>query len=83
MKKILINKDNINNFIEDKKFNKTKEMIISPSANDYLRANNIKIITVDNQKKIETILKTDFNIVDKQILEKIVLQVEEALKNGY
>lgn len=83
MKKILINKDNINNFIKDKKFNKTKEMIISPSANDYLRANNIKIITVDNQKKIETILKTDFNIVDKQILEKIVLQVEEALKNGY
>lgn len=89
MKKKLINLENIKEFIVDKEFYKTKNMIISPNVNDYLKINGIKTVTQDTSKeeciimRIEKILKTDFKITDDSILKKITTKVEEAIKNGY
>lgn len=89
MKKKLINLENIKEFIVDKEFYKTKNMIISPNVNDYLKINGIKTVTQDTPKeeciimRIKKILKTDFKITDDSILKKITTKVEEAIKNGY
>lgn len=85
LKKKLINLENISEFIKDKEFFKSKNMIISPNVNDYLKVKGIKIVNEKEclKSRIEKLLKTDFNIKDEVTLQKIIAKVEEAIKNGY
>lgn len=85
MKKKLITLNNIEEFIEDKKFTVSKEMILQPSVKDYLKNRGISIIYSDENilKKAEEILKNEFKIKNNEVIIDVIERLKGVLKNEY
>lgn len=85
MKKKLITLNNIEEFIENKKFTVSKEMILQPSVKDYLKNRGISIIYSDENilKKAEEILKNEFKIKNNEVIIDVIERLKGVLKNEY
>lgn len=85
MKKKLITLNNIEEFIENKKFTVSKEMILQPSVKDYLKNRGISIIYSDENilKKAEEILKNEFKIKNNEVIINVIERLKGVLKNEY
>ncbi|MGL4568912.1 MAG: hypothetical protein ACRCU6_10375 [Fusobacteriaceae bacterium] len=86
MKKKLIKKEDLINQICGTDFCVTEEMILLPSAKDYLREKGIKILYGDAsikkseetlREKVKRILKDSFGMSDCQIEDEIMKKIEE------
>lgn len=86
--KILVTVKNIHEFMEEgsKDFLMKKDMMLTPSAKDFLRNRNYTIcfegdarIPVETQ--IRMLLKRDFGITDAAQIERVVELVLKKLKN--
>lgn len=87
MKKILINKNNVEDYIEKDKFVIRKNFIVSPLVLDELDRKNIETIyegELNNKDKtldkVESILKDEYNIVDKSVIANVKAEVINILK---
>ncbi|MCS5422389.1 MULTISPECIES: hypothetical protein [Psychrilyobacter] len=89
-KKILITLRNIDEYICGSDFYVSKNMILSPIVKDCLKERDIKLsyseakenkeISLENRIKI--ILEKEFNVVEKEKVNKIIKIIEEMVKNG-
>lgn len=84
MPKILLTLRNVENYIEDNRIIIEKNMILSSSVKDYLAEKGIEIsyerkCNQDNgenlKKKIERILKDEYQISDEKIVELILKKI--------
>lgn len=86
MKKTLITKSNVSDYLKDNTLCVKKDYIISPLALDELKASGVEIIyedqidDMDNTicEKVEDILREDHKIVDKTTIsnvQSVVLKV--------
>ncbi|WP_129599623.1 hypothetical protein [Anaerophilus nitritogenes] len=87
MGKILVTKNNINQYICENKIYLDKEMILSPGAKDILRDKNIMIVyeqkdeILDMKNSICRILLEDYNIEDDKTRDKILQKVLNKINN--
>lgn len=87
MGKKLITLNNLNEYLCGQEFYVAKDMILSPSAKDYFREKNIRIVYGDESKEIDThliysILKDEYGILDESTIRRIIKKVEDVIKNG-
>ncbi|WP_297596725.1 hypothetical protein [uncultured Cetobacterium sp.] len=85
MKRKLITLENVQDYICEKEINITKDMIIPPKVNDYLKNNGIRMLFLEEklEEKIKKILKEEFKILDEDKVDEIIKKVKGGLSNGY
>ena len=88
MKKKLVTLENVEEFIVGDELNMSKDMILLPKVNDYLKNKGVKIRYVSNscqslEERIKFILEKDFNISDKRIINEVLKKVKGGITNGY
>lgn len=86
--KILVTVKNIHEFMEEgsKDFLMKKDMMLTPSAKDFLRNRNYTIcfegdVRIPVETQIRMLLKRDFGITDAAQTERVVELVLKKLKN--
>ncbi|MEG3013649.1 MAG: hypothetical protein RR795_04190 [Cetobacterium sp.] len=84
MKKKLITLENIQNYVCEKEILVTKDMIIPPKVNDYLKVNGIRIIFAEEQidERIKKILKNEFEILDEDKINEVIRKIKGGLNSG-
>ena len=88
MKKKLITLENVEEFIVGDELNMSKDMILLPKVNDYLKNKGVKIRYVSDSSKsleerIKLILTKDFNISDERVIGEVLKKVKGGINNGY
>lgn len=85
--KILVTVKNIHEFIDEgsKDFLLRKDMMLTPSAKDYLRNRSYTIcfegdVRVPLETQIRNLLKREFNITDAAKIERVVELVLKKIK---
>lgn len=91
MGKVLITVNNVADYIENKKFTVDKNMILSAGAKDYLTENNIELnyeecLESENKKsgtecleeRIKRVLKNEYNISDKKVIELVLKRINRG-----
>ena len=88
MKKKLITLENVEEFIVGDELNMSKDMILLPKVNDYLKNIGVKIQYVSDsckslEERIKLILTKDFNISDERVIGEVLKKVKGGINNGY
>ena len=88
MKKKLITLENVEEFIVGDELNMSKDMILLPKVNDYLKNKGVKIRYVSDSckslgERIKLILTKDFNISDERVIGEVLKKVKGGINNGY
>lgn len=88
MKKKLITLENVEEFIVGDELNMSKDMILLPKVNDYLKNKGVKIRYVSDsceslEERIKLILTKDFNISDERVIGEVLKKVKGGINNGY
>ena len=88
MKKKLITLENVEEFIVGDELNMSKDMILLPKVNDYLKKKGVKIRYVSDsfkslEERIKLILTKDFNISDERVIGEVLKKVKGGINNGY
>ena len=88
MKKKLITLENVEEFIVGDELNMSKDMILLPNVNDYLKNKGVKIRYVSDsckslEERIKLILIKDFNISDERVIGEVLKKVKGGINNGY
>ncbi len=88
MKKKLITLENVEEFIAGDELNMSKDMILLPKVNDYLKNKGVKIRYVSDsckslEERIKLILTKDFNISDERVIGEVLKKVKGGINNGY
>ena len=88
MKKKLITLENVEEFIVGDELNMSKDMILLPKVNDYLKNKGVKIQYVSDsckslEERIKFILTKDFNISDERVIGEVLKKVKGGINNGY
>lgn len=88
MKKKLITLENVEEFIVGDELNMSKDMILLPKVNDYLKNKGVKIRYVSDsckslEERIKLILIKDFNISDERVIGEVLKKVKGGINNGY
>lgn len=88
MKKKLITLENVEEFIVGDELNMSKDMILLPKVNDYLKNKGVKIRYVSDsckslEERIKLILTKDFNISDERVISEVLKKVKGGINNGY
>ena len=88
MKKKLITLENVEEFIVGDGLNMSKDMILLPKVNDYLKNKGVKIRYVSDsckslEERIKLILTKDFNISDERVIGEVLKKVKGGINNGY
>lgn len=87
MKKKLITLENIEEFIVGDELNVSKDMILLPKVNDYLKNKGVKIRYVSDsckslEERIKLILTKDFNISDERVIGEVLKKIKGGISNG-
>ena len=87
MKKKLITLENVEEFIEGDELNMSKDMILLPKVNDYLKNKGVKIRYVSDsckslEERIKLILTKDFNIADERVIGEVLKKIKGGINNG-
>lgn len=87
MKKKLITLENVEEFIAGDELNMSKDMILLPKVNDYLKNKGVKIRYVSDscknlEERIKLILTKDFNIADERVIGEVLKKIKGGIKNG-
>lgn len=87
MKKKLITLENVEEFIVGDELNMSKDMILLPKVNDYLKNKGVKIRYVSDsckslEERIKLILTKDFNIADEKVIGEVLKKIKGGIKNG-
>lgn len=88
MKKKLITLENVEEFIVGDELNMSKDMILLPKVNDYLKNKGVKIRYVSDsckslEERIKLILTKDFNISDERVIGEVLKKIKGGINNGY
>lgn len=88
MKKKLITLENVDEFIVGNELSMTKNMILLPKVNDYLKNKGIKIkYTFDSctslEGRVKVILDREFNISDERVINEVLKKVKGGINNGH
>lgn len=96
MKKTLITKNNVRDYISDGKLIVTDDLIISPGVFDILRNQDIKVVYADSiceedmeqEEKsndieclIEDILKEEYKMLDSRVINNVSKSVIDIINN--
>lgn len=78
MKKKLVTIGNFSEYILDKKFIASSNMIITPGARDKIREAGAEIVyeNQDLELRIKQILEKDFNITDNSMVQKVIDKIK-------
>lgn len=87
MKKKLITLENVEEFIVGDELNMSKDMILLPKVNDYLKNKGVKIRYVSDsckslEERIKLILTKDFNISDERVIGEVLKKIKGGINNG-
>ncbi|WP_297433471.1 hypothetical protein [uncultured Cetobacterium sp.] len=87
MKKKLITLENVEEFIVGDELNMSKDMILLPKVNDYLKNKGVKIRYVSDsckslEERIKLILTKDFNISDERVISEVLKKIKGGINNG-
>ena len=88
MKKKLITLENVEEFIVDNELNMSKDMIILPKVNDYLKNKGIKIKYTSTgckglEDRIRFMLLKEFNVSDEIVVNEVLKKIKGDMNNGY
>ena len=86
MSRQLISTHNINDFIHDNCLTLTKNMLLSPGADDYAKKQGIQVIRYTRANagqhlphRISTLLEKEFNITDPAIINAVEQKIISLL----
>lgn len=88
MKKKLITLENVEEFIVEDELSMSKNMILLPKVNDYLKNKGVKIKYVSDsckslEERIKLILTKEFNVTDERVIGEVLKKVKGGINNGY
>lgn len=88
MKKKLITLENVEEFIVGDELSMSKNMILLPKVNDYLKNKGVKIKYVSDsckslEERIKLILTKEFNVTDERVIGEVLKKVKGGINNGY
>lgn len=88
MKKKLITLENVEEFIVEDELSMSKNMILLPKVNDYLKNKGVKIKYVSDsckslEERIKLILTKEFNVTDEKVIGEVLKKVKGGINNGY
>ncbi len=88
MKKKLITLENVEELIIGDELNISKDMILLPKVNDYLKNKGVKIRYISDgckslEERIKLILTKDFNVSDERVIGEVLKKVKGGINNGY
>lgn len=88
MKKKLITLENVQEFIVEDELSMSKNMILLPKVNDYLKNKGVKIKYVSDsckylEERIKLILTKEFNVTDEKVIGEVLKKVKGGINNGY
>lgn len=88
MKKKLITLENVEEFIVDNELNMSKDMIILPKVNDYLKNKGIKVKYTSTgckglEERIKSMLLKEFNVSDERVISEVLKKIKGDMNNGY
>lgn len=88
MKKKLITLENVEEFIVGDELSMSKNMILLPKVNDYLKNKGVKIKYVSDsckslEERIKLILTKEFNVTDEKVIGEVLKKVKGGINNGY
>ncbi|MGL5901442.1 MAG: hypothetical protein ACRCZO_02050 [Cetobacterium sp.] len=80
--------ENVEGFIVGDELNISKDMILLPKVNDYLKNKGIRTRYISNsckslEERIKLILTKDFNISDEKVIGEVLKKVKGGINNGY